>query len=118
VRTQAKDVRPLGEHLPVRAAAGEAEGVPAGQHVPQAREHAEPATVSGPELELEHADGLDHLPVERLVDAPGAEGQHDRRAVRGGELVMGQLDVRDEGSTIRFAPRDRPRNPGGLASLC
>ena len=68
-------------------AAREAERVASGQHVAQPGQHAKAAPVGRPELDLEQADRLDHLAVGRLVDTAGAEGEDDRCAVRGRELV-------------------------------
>ena len=103
--------------FPSGPASGEAEGIAAGQHVAQAGEHAQSPPVRRPELDFEQADRLDHLAVEGLVDAAGAEGEDDGRAVRGRELVVGELDLADERSTLRLAPRDRPGDADGLSAL-
>ena len=101
---------PCWRTFPCRAPAREAERVAPGQHVAQPGQHAQAPPVGRPELDLEQADRLDHLAVERLVDAAGAEGEHDRRAVGGRELVVRELNVADERRRAR--PRGA-RSPTG-----
>ena len=108
---------PSARTLPLRPAARETEGVAAREHVAQPGQHAQAAPVGRPELELEEADRLDHLAVERLVDPARAEGEHDRSDVRGGELVVRELNVADEGRPVGLAARDRPRDANGLSAL-
>src|SRR5918994_2769759 len=63
---QPQHVDPWIEHPPHGIAAGQPEGVTAREQVPEAREDAQALPFVRPQLDVEHADGLD-----RLAPRPG-----------------------------------------------
>src|SRR4051794_35075681 len=105
-RDEPQLVRARLELLSARVAAGDAEGVRAGEQVAQAREDADEAAAPVVEQHVEPRDGL-HLHAVIGDEPPGLDLEHGRRRVGRLELRVAQPHAREERARI-VAERDRP----------